>query len=951
MRSVAAVVALVACLHAGVWALWQTQASPPGFDGILNSVSYSPFTTAVHPDLEGSRPPEERIRAELKAIAPYTRGIRLYSSTGGVEQVPKIAAEFGLKVTLGIWLDKTDRRTDKDPPPEFDRGCKNRLERDMAGVLNVKCASRNIREITSALDLLHKNRNVNAIMVGNETLFRRDLTADQLAEVVKRVKREVGGVVPVSTGEIYSELLGPDDEDADQPKPSNALNLFQRLSGDAAELQDPKERALAAERLVSTVDFVAVHVLPYWGGVPAENAVDATVKIYGKLREKFKGKRIVIAEFGWPSSGYNRRAAVPGKFEQAAIMRGFVARAHALGIDYNLIEAYDQPWKTIEGSVGAYWGLFDNQTHQPKFAWAGPVTDGDSWKIAAVAVAVGVLFSLPVLGIAGATATQALLLAAAAHAVGAWAATVFDYWVSHYFVFGAAFALGLGTVLLIPLVLIALGRVDEIAGILFGRSPARLLKKGAETVGDCVPKVSIHIPAYREPPEMLKATLDAVARLAYPNFECIVVVNNTPDEAMWRPVEEHCRTLGERFRFVNALALEGYKAGALRLALAHTAPDAEIVGIIDADYAVTPDWLSDLVPVFGDAKVALVQAPQDHRDGRRSPLHYTMNGEYAGFFDIGMVQRNEANAIIVHGTMCLIRRTALEAAGGWSSDTICEDTDLGLTILELGGEAHYTNRRYGYGLLPDTFEAYKKQRDRWASGGFQIVKKHWRRFLPGASVLTHDQKREFAFGWINWLGAETVGVLVAILNLIWVPVVAFAGIAVPDKVLTLPIIATFMISVVHFAALYRRRVPIPPSQAACAMVAAMAMQWTVARAVANGIIKDHLTFVRTAKGGSGRRRVAFPAFEEAVLGGLLILGGFVVFATNWERVREINLFGCVLLVQSLPFLAAAALAAFENSRLNDFALLQSLEARFADILAQVVPMRRSPINRGTAAPE
>src|SRR5258708_7831128 len=131
------------------------------------------------------------------------------------------------------------------------------------------------------------------------------------------------------------------------------------------------------------------------------------------------------------------------------------------------------PWTSIEGSVGAYWGLFDNQTHQPKFVWAGPITDGDSWKIAAVAVAVGVLLSLPVLGIGGATAAQALLLASAAHAVGAWAATVFDYWVSHYFVAGAAFALALGTLLLIPLVLIALGRIEEIAGILLGRSPPR----------------------------------------------------------------------------------------------------------------------------------------------------------------------------------------------------------------------------------------------------------------------------------------------------------------------------------------------------------------------------------------------------------------------------------------------------------------------------------------------
>jgi cellulose synthase/poly-beta-1,6-N-acetylglucosamine synthase-like glycosyltransferase len=549
---------------------------------------------------------------------------------------------------------------------------------------------------------------------------------------------------------------------------------------------------------------------------------------------------------------------------------------------------------------------------------------------------------------------QALLLALAAHGIGAWTATVFEYWNSHYFVLGSAFSLALGMFLLIPLVVITLRRIDEIATVLFGRAPRRLLPPGsAGAAAGYGPKVSIHIPAYMEPPEMLKATLDAVARLNYQNFECIIVVNNTPSPAMWEPVEEHCRMLDERFRFVNAPRLDGYKAGALRLAMTHTAADAEIIGIIDSDYAVTADWLSDLVPVFADPEVGLVQAPQDHRDGERSPLHHVMNGEYAGFFDVGMVQRNETNAIIVHGTMCLIRRAALERAGGWSSDTICEDTDLGLTILEQGWLAHYTNRRYGRGLLPDTFEAYKKQRDRWASGGFQIVRKHWRAFLPGASLLTPDQKREFAFGWINWLGAESVGVLVALFNLVWVPVVAFAGIAVPDKVLTLPIIATFAISIVHFITLYRRRVPIPLGQTAGAMVAAMAMQWTVARAVANSIIKDHLTFVRTAKGGKGTRarRVAFPAFNEAILGGLLVLGALIVFQRNHEQVQEINLFGCVLLVQSLPFLAAVALAAFENSRINDFVLWNAIETKVVQLLPRELLPRRNRIAEASAAPE
>jgi cellulose synthase/poly-beta-1,6-N-acetylglucosamine synthase-like glycosyltransferase/exo-beta-1,3-glucanase (GH17 family) len=983
MRSAAFVVALVACLHAGAWALRQTQASAPNFDGTLNSVSYSPFTTSAHPDHEGSRPPEERIRAELKAIAPYTRAIRLYSSTGGVEQVPKIAAEFDLKVTLGIWLDKGGRR----PQPEFESECtgtRSRFEEDMSALLDSPCSSRNMREVRSALDLLKKNRNVNALMVGNETLYRRDFTANDLAEIVKRVKREIGGRVQVSTGEIYSELCdtcGQRDQNgasravaAAAPPASAASSLIRQLTGGGPdEESDPIKRAQAAEKLVSTLDFVAVHVLPYWGGTSAEGAVRNAVDVYDDLRAKFKGKHIMIAEFGWPSSGYNRRDAVPGRFEQAEIMRGFVEQAQALGIDYNLIEAYDQPWKTIEGSVGAYWGLFDNQTHEPKFAWSGPVSDADGWKIAAMAVALGILLSLPVLGMANATAAQAALLTSAAHGVGAWAAVVYDYWVSHYFVAGAAFALGLGTLLLVPLVVIALGRIGDIAGILFGRSPVRLLRPKEHAAPEgYAPKVSIHIPAYREPPEMLKATLDAVSRLTYPNFECILIVNNTPDPAMTEPVEEHCRTLGDRFKFLNIQKLEGFKAGALRVAMTHTAPDAEIIGIIDADYAVTPDWLSDLVPVFADPKVGLVQAPQDHRDGDRSPLHQVMNGEYAGFFDIGMVQRNEHNAIIVHGTMCLIRRAAMDEAGGWSSDTICEDTDLGLTIIELGWQSHYTNRRYGYGLLPDTFESFKKQRDRWAAGGFQIVKKHWRRFLPGESQLTGDQKRDFAFGWLNWMGAETVGVLVAILNLIWVPVVAFLGIAVPDKVLTLPIMATFAISVIHFAALYRRRVAIPPSEAAGAMVAAMSMQWTVARAVANGVLPDvralviaiiaflragawtlrpktHLTFVRTAKGGAARKKRAFPAFEEAVLGGLLVLGACIVFGTNYERVREINLFGYVLVVQSLPFLAAAGLAVFESSRLNDYALLHSFKARLVDLMAPVVPMiRRSPVSR---APE
>ena len=80
------------------------------------------------------------------------------------------------------------------------------------------------------------------------------------------------------------------------------------------------------------------------------------------------------------------------------------------------------------------------------------------------------------------------------------------------------------------------------------------------------------------------------------NYECVVVINNTPDTALWLPIEEHCRALGERFKFVRADDIVGFKAGALRLALIHTAADAEVIAVIDADYVVHPDWLRDLVP-------------------------------------------------------------------------------------------------------------------------------------------------------------------------------------------------------------------------------------------------------------------------------------------------------------------------------------------------------------------
>src|ERR1700736_452326 len=755
IATVILILCLVAGAHLAVWGLAEPRTAAAQVEGKLPSVSYNRLAKPSSKDLALS---EALIRADLTAIAKQAKAIRTYASTGGLERVPAIAAEFGLTVTLGVWIDKDE--------------------------------ARNEREIATALDLARRYPNVTRLVVGNETFFRHEHDAAELAEIVRRVKRD--SPVPVATADHWRTFI-------DHPE------------------------------LVDAVDQVFAHIIPYWEGLSKKSAVEGSLAIYDRLRAAYPGKKIVIGEYGWPSAGHNFERAVPGPFSQAGLLRDFVAQANVLGIDYNVIEAIDQPGKLFEGNVGPYWGILDASL-RPKFAWTGPLVDADYWKAALLAVLVGSFLSISILALPGATISQATVLAGADHLIGDWCAGVQVYWHDHYLLHGEMLTFAIALPLLGLLAPIVLFRVHEMATVALGRKPARLLSLFSAGLGARIPKVSIHIPAYREPPEMLLRTIDSVAQLDYPNFECVVVINNTPDPAFWEPIERRCRELGPRFKFICVQNLEGFKAAALRLAMADTAADAEIIGVIDADYVVDPQWLRDLVPGFADPEVGLIQAPQDHRDGCRSSIHAAMNAEYAGFFDIGMVQRNEYNAIIVHGTMCLIRRAAIEAIGGWSSETIVEDADLGLTLLEHGWVSHYTTRRYGYGLLPDTFDAYKRQRHRWAFGGLQILRKHRKQLLPGMSLLDHNQKREFAFGWLSWFGAEIVAVAAALLNLVWVPFVAFKIVAIPDPLLTLPIISAFFVSLAHFVCAYRLRVAVPYRQMLGAMVVFMSVQWTVASA-------------------------------------------------------------------------------------------------------------------------
>src|SRR5215475_6918111 len=207
MRSVAAVVALVICVHAGLWALLQRQHAVANIDAPLASISYSPYARSQHPGY-GDRPTPQPIPADPKILSPYTQAIRTYSATGGVELVPPIAAQLGLKVTLGIWIDKNE--------------------------------ARNEREIQSAIALARRYSNINAIVVGNESTLRADKSIDDLIRLVQRVKRQ--SPVPVTTGEIWTVWI-------DHPELASAVDFI------AAHIQPYWDGFNATQAVDKTIDF------------------------------------------------------------------------------------------------------------------------------------------------------------------------------------------------------------------------------------------------------------------------------------------------------------------------------------------------------------------------------------------------------------------------------------------------------------------------------------------------------------------------------------------------------------------------------------------------------------------------------------------------------------------------------------------------------------------------
>lgn len=294
----------------------------------LHCLSYAPYhrpgQTPLNESLHIAR---EQLASDLAALAKITRCVRLYSVDQGLDQVPALARELGLKVLLGTWIGHD--------------------------------SVRNLTQLGHAIELANANVDVvEALIVGNEVLLRRERTVDELRTLLREAKSRAQ--VPVTYADVWEFWLRHDE-------------------------------------LASEVDFITVHILPFWEDDPVniDDALAHVAKVRAQVGEHFAGKDVLIGETGWPSAGRQRMESLPSRVNQARYVREFVHGAHARGWSYNLIEAIDQPWKrALEGTVGGYWGMLDAATLTPKFPLAGPVQERSSLHNAIAASVLGAAITL-----------------------------------------------------------------------------------------------------------------------------------------------------------------------------------------------------------------------------------------------------------------------------------------------------------------------------------------------------------------------------------------------------------------------------------------------------------------------------------------------------------------------------------------------------------------------------
>jgi hypothetical protein len=286
--------------------------------------------------------------------------------------------------------------------------------------------------------------------------------------------------------------------------------------------------------------------------------------------------------------------------------------------------------------------------------------------------------------------------------------------------------------------------------------------------------------------------------------------------------------------------------------------------------------------------------------------------EYRGFFHIGMVARNERNAIIQHGTMTMIRKRVLSEVGGWAEWTVTEDAELGLRVLEHGYDSVYTAECHGKGLTPDRFRDYRAQRFRWALGAMQILRRHGAELLGRTpSALTRGQRFHYLTGWAAWLG-DGLNLAFNIVALAW------AALMLVDSTRFLPpiasvsslVLALFGLKLLKMWWLYRRTVGASARETLGAMIAGLSLVYIAGRAVLCGIAGVTVGFVRTPKriDPDGLAGALHGAGAEATLAAALLGMAATLYSATPMKSIDLTMWCALLVSFAVPHVAAVSMS-------------------------------------------
>ena len=213
--------------------------------------------------------------------------------------------------------------------------------------------------------------------------------------------------------------------------------------------------------------------------------------------------------------------------------------------------------------------------------------------------------------------------------------------------------------------------------------PARPRSRSASLQATGVlPFISVHVATYNEPPGLVIQTLQRLAACRFSDFEVIIIDNNTDDPGLWAPVARAASALGHRFKFYHYDRLAGAKAGALNRALTHTDVRANYIAIVDADYFADPEFLADAMRSLTENGVDYVQFPQAYRGVGRAARGVEQElGDYFTCFSRGA---GRPGSMLPTGTLSLFTEAALRSVGGWPTETITEDAELGVRLQAAG---------------------------------------------------------------------------------------------------------------------------------------------------------------------------------------------------------------------------------------------------------------------------